>query len=32
MLEDTQPDQFDILVRLSGFSHGTDVWLGTPRP
>ena len=31
MLEETKPDQFDILVRLSGFSHGTDVWLGNAR-
>ena len=31
MLEETQPDQFDILVRLSGFFHGTDVWLGNAR-
>ena len=31
MLEETKPNQFDILVRLSGFSHGTDVWLGNAR-
>ena len=31
MLEETKPDKFDILVRLSGFSHGTDVWLGNAR-
>lgn len=31
MLRETKPEQFDVLIRLSGFSHGTDVWLGNAR-
>ena len=31
MLQETQPTKFDTLIRLSGFSHGTDVWLDNAR-
>ena len=31
MLCDTQPGDFDTLVRLSGFSHGKGVWIGNAR-
>ena len=31
VLLDTMPKKFDFLVRICGYTHGTDVWLGNAK-